>query len=465
MNSIESRRAARIRALISGPMAIFIARTVVPGAIATGLMAAGSVGVGWIPADSALNHALGIPLIRGSQLGVIASIAMVLFGAVLLVHTWLVLGSDVRARWVADPRWLAGALAAWAVPLLFSPPMFSRDVYSYVAQGRIADVGLDPYVQGPASLPRFAEAGVDPTWSSTASPYGQLFVVLSERVGELAGPATYLAAILFRFLALGGVALLVWAVPVLARAFGVDPARALWLGVLNPLLLIHFVAGAHNDAIMIGLIAAGFAVAVRGRPVSGVLLVALGGAVKPIGLLALPFAAVIWAGVGAPVRRIAWRTVGAGAIGTVVLVFLAIATGTGWGWLQTLGTPGEVRTWLSPPTAIGMIMGAAFDPGNPDIGEEFITVARALGMLIGVAAIAWLCLRPSRLTPVAAAAVGFLVLIACAPAVQPWYFLWVLPLLAVTPLTRLQERWVVWLSIALVIFSVGSHFNDGRVFA
>lgn len=458
-------RAAGIRTITTSPIAVFTARTILPGATATGLVALGSLGVGWLPADGAVSGLLGAGALRSSTLAQVSATTMVLAGVALLVYTWLVLGSDVRSRWVSDPRWLSAALAGWCAPLILAPPMFSRDVYSYVAQGRIADAGLDPYVEGPAVLPGFAQAGVDPAWAQTPSPYGQLFVVLGERISELAGPNTYVAAILFRILALGGVALLAWAVPVLATAFGADPVRALWVGVLNPLIPIHFVAGAHNDAIMIGLIAAGFAVAARGKPIVGVAMVALGGAVKPIGLLAVPFAALIWAGARAPFARIVARTIAASAISIGVLVGLALATGTGSGWLQSISTPGEVRTWLSPPTAIGMIMGAAFDAGGYDMTEELVTGARGIGLLIGVVAIAWLCLRRTPTHPVRSAAIGFLILIACAPAVQPWYFLWALPLLAASAQTKRQDRTIMWVTIVLVIFSVGSHFNDGRVFA
>lgn len=465
LESVQQLRSARGGFARTGTLAVFAGRTILPGAAGSALIAAGALGVGWLPAAGSPLGLVGTQLLRSTTTGLVSAGLMVAVGVLLLLHTWLVLGSDLRSGFAPEPRWLGIALGAWCAPLLFAPPMFSRDVYSYVAQGRVSEAGLDPYVQGPSSLPGAGAAGVDPMWSDTPSPYGQLFVLLGERVAEVVGPNTFIGAVLFRLLALAGVLVLLWAVPVLAIAYGVDPARAIWLGVLNPLVPIHFVAGAHNDAMMIGLIAAGFAVILRGRPGWGVLLVALGGAIKPIGLLALPFAAVIWAGRGASVALVLRRTVAAGVMGVAVIVGLAALTGTGLGWLQSLDTPGQVHTWLSPPTAIGLAMGAAFDAGGLDLTEELVTTARAVGLIIGVLAIAWLCLRPTTRTPVRSAAIGFLILIACAPAVQPWYALWVLPLLAVSNLTRLQQRLVIWATVGLVLFSLASHFNDGRVFA
>ena len=62
---------------------------------------------------------------------------------------------------------------------------------------------------------------------------------------------------LHRLLALAGVALIVWALPRLARRCGVSPVSALWLGAANPLLIFHLVAGIHNEALMLGLMLAG----------------------------------------------------------------------------------------------------------------------------------------------------------------------------------------------------------------
>ena len=51
--------------------------------------------------------------------------------------------------------------------------------------------------------------------------------------------------------------LIVWATPRLARRCGVAEVSALWLGAANPLLLMHLVAGIHNEALMLGLMLAG----------------------------------------------------------------------------------------------------------------------------------------------------------------------------------------------------------------
>ena len=51
--------------------------------------------------------------------------------------------------------------------------------------------------------------------------------------------------------------MIVWALPRLARRFGINPVSALWLGAANPLVLFHLVVGVHNESLAIGLMLVG----------------------------------------------------------------------------------------------------------------------------------------------------------------------------------------------------------------
>ena len=66
-----------------------------------------------------------------------------------------------------------------------------------------------------------------------------------------------------------------WPVP-----SGRDEAVAVALAVLNPLVLLVLLGGAHNDALMLGLLVAGCALARRGHVVIGLAFSALAGEVK-----------------------------------------------------------------------------------------------------------------------------------------------------------------------------------------
>lgn len=91
-----------------------------------------------------------------------------------------------------------------------------------------------------------------------------------------------------------GVALMVWAVPRLARYAGTDPDHALWLAVCCPLTTLSVVGGMHNDGLQVGLSLVALVVAIRlaliGRGWLGLVLggafVGLAGGVKQPGVLA-----------------------------------------------------------------------------------------------------------------------------------------------------------------------------------
>ncbi|MEI8080531.1 MAG: polyprenol phosphomannose-dependent alpha 1,6 mannosyltransferase MptB [Actinomycetes bacterium] len=437
-------------------LTLFVLRSVLPGFIAALLVGIGAFGVGWLPLQTSLVDYSVVDALRSTTLGAVVSKGAVVVGIALLIQAWLLLGHDVMRGYVKDVRRLWLALGAWALPRILAPPLFSRDVYSYFAQGKMMVCGVSPYQYGSSSVPGWYEDGVDPMWGEAPTPYGQFWLLLSRGVvaftgggqpvpgrpcvEQFTGTTPYSGALVLRLLAVIGVALLAWAVPKLAFAGGISPAKALWLGVLNPLVLMHFVSGAHNDALMIGLVVTGLALAVERMPILGVILITLGGNTKPIGLVALPFLGLIWAGPHAGKARVIGRWLMVGAIAAVILAVFAAITHTGFGWLSALSTPGAVKTWLSPPTALAMAIGDALSLVGFDITDSLIEVCRFLGMIATLVVLGYLCLKPQGRTPIRGAALAFFALVALGPVVQPWYVLWSLPLFAASGLRRTEFR-------------------------
>ena len=414
---------------------------IVPGLVGSSLMALGALGVGWLPGSSTLLDWDVVSALRTTTAGELLSRVAVLTGVALLLQAWLVLGHDVLEGLERSERRLATILGVWTLPLLLTPPLFSRDAYSYFAQGQLVLAGQDPYTTGVSELPGWFLTGADPLWAESPAPYGPAFLLLQGGVAAVSGPHAFLGAVLFRLIALVGVILMLAYVPRLATAHGLEPAKALWLTVLSPLVLMHFVAGAHNDALMVGLMVAGLALAVERHPVAGVVLIALAGAVKPIALVVLPFAGLVWAGTRSDwVTRI-WAWVRCTLIVLVVFVVLSWLAGVGLGWIASLSTPGTVRTWLSPPTVVGMLVGGVLDwLGVTDSADGAVTFFRTVAMLIGAVIGLFLVLRPEGRSAVRGAGLGILAIVLLGPVVQPWYVLWALPLLAVTGLTGWQLR-------------------------
>jgi len=433
----------------------FTLRYAIPGLVAMAVLAVGAFGVGWIPWESSLVDVPLIHTLRTTDAGQFVSRASVILGGALFLQAWLVVGADVLGGHVRDIRRLWSVLALWCAPLVLAPPLFSRDVYSYWVQGKLMLAGGDPYSSGVASIPGWFRDGVDPMWQYAPTPYGPLFLALSRGVAALVGDNHYLAVVAFRMIALGGVALLAYYVPRLAFHCGIDASKALWLGVMNPLVLMHFVIGAHNDALMIGLLVAGMAVAIEGSPMLGVMLVGLGGMVKPIGLLALPFVGLVWAGTQADLRGrlIAW--VKTAATFAVSYVVLAGVVGTSLGWIRALTTPGEVKTWLSPATALGLFSGNLLTwIGLGDHYDWTVSIFRAIGEVIAIGIVIWLCLKPQGRTAVRSLMLAFLAVVALGPVIQPWYLLWALPFAAASGLSVRELRVVVVLTAGFTLYGL-----------
>lgn len=201
------------------------------------------------------------PVLAGTPLdawrhghGRLLATAVLYLGVILMLLAWVRLGHAVH-NGQADTRRMLRAIGAWSAPLLLAPPLFSTDLYTYLAQGAVAHAGLDPYTNIPAELPLGPitdnAAG---KWMFIPSPYGPLFILLIKSVVGVTGDNLILGALLTRLVIVAGLGLLCASLPRLCRHLGARPECALWIGVANPLVLLYLVAGAHNDLLMMGLL-------------------------------------------------------------------------------------------------------------------------------------------------------------------------------------------------------------------
>ncbi len=176
------------------------------------------------------------------------------------------------------------------LPLLFAVPVYSRDVYAYIGQGRLMMEGQDPYDVGISALNNWFALGADPAWAEARTPYGPYFCGWPTPWWPLRAPSRTSQSCCSGFWPpAGGCCCALCTSPKLAELHGINGARALWIAVANPLFLISFVASAHNDAIMVGFAVAGTYFAATKRPLLGILLVTLSIGIKPATVLLLPF--------------------------------------------------------------------------------------------------------------------------------------------------------------------------------
>ncbi|MDQ2628001.1 MAG: polyprenol phosphomannose-dependent alpha 1,6 mannosyltransferase MptB, partial [Actinomycetota bacterium] len=361
---------------------VALRRTRLFGATGTVLMAIGALGAGARPVVQ--DPTFGVRLLNlPSRLQTVA-LTMTTTGAVMMALAWLMLGRFALSSGGPGRRMsrsqLDRTLLLWMLPLLVAPPMYSKDVYSYLAQSQISRLGLDPYRVGPApalGLDHVFTLSVPSLWRETPAPYGPLFLWIGRGISALTGENIVTAVLCHRVVVLVGVGMIVWAVPRLAARCGVAEVSALWLGAANPLLLMHLVAGIHNEALMLGLMLTGTEFALRGitaakpllpsrwrRPqdwaplaelLTGAVLIAMSSQVKLPSLLALGFVAMAlgwrW---GGDLRAFLLAGLGTSVLAAAVMGLIGWASGLGFGWVYTLGTANVVRSWMSPPTLIAL---------------------------------------------------------------------------------------------------------------
>ena len=256
-------------------------------------------------------------------------------------------------------------------------------------------------------------SAVDPKYLTGPSIYGPGAVDLSAVFARFSGGHPWIAVAWWRCAVVGALALCCWGVTRLASARGANPAEAVIAGVANPGVLIIFVAGIHNDALMIALVVAGIALAMTKRPWWAVGVAALAVTVKAPALLAV-LAVAWWCWNGLWQRRA--RALIAALILTVGLLALTgIGSGGGFTWLRSASLGTVASSFSVLPAGV-----------SSSASANMVQLAGILAAIVLVLSVShgrnW----------VGVLAVGFALMALCAANPQPWYLLWALPVVACT---------------------------------
>ncbi|GAC57284.1 mannosyltransferase MptB [Gordonia hirsuta DSM 44140 = NBRC 16056] len=464
------------------------------------LVLIGSLGTGMMPVLQ--NPVTGMRVLSLPARMFSTALTISIAGTMMLVVAWVLIGRYAIGRYsveVAENRSPARrmsraqadrTLLMWILPLLFAPPLLSKDVYSYLAQSAIAFRGMDPYTYSPMrglGVDHPLALSVPNLWKDTPAPYGPLFLWIGEQITRVTGENIPVAIGLHRLVALAGVAMIIWALPRLARRCGVSSVAALWLGAMNPLLILHLVGGIHNEALMIGMMLVGVEWCFRAiyglnslwdgllptkagwLLVAGVAMIAASSMIKVASLLALGFVGIAlsrrwgatlpalrnaplrqwWARSRATVFALTRSALLTGTVMVAVVVAICLGTGLGFGWTSTLSTGGIVRSWMSMPTLLGVVAGRiGLWLGLGEQTDAILEIARPIGQLIaGLFVVRWLlaCLS-GRIHPLGGLGIAMATFVLFFPFVQAWYLLWAIIPLAAWATTR-------WFRVGTVIVS------------
>lgn len=447
-------RNARLAGLWADVSAAWQFPAVKRGFLGTCLLFLGSLTPAYLPQNSPWwepMRALGLDNWPAKAFGT----ALVVVGVALLVEAWFRLRPSL---YLHVKHWAICLL--WSLPLVFAPPIFSHDAYAYAAEGWLLRNGLNPYENPISVLPGAFADQVAWLWRYTTAMYPPLSLEIFHGAVILAGNNPYFSAMAIRIPALIGVALIIHFLPRLAHRLGADPQATAWFSTINPILIIDYVGGAHNDALMMGLVVFALWLAFNDRFWWAALTVGVAAQIKQPALLALYAVALI----NHPWESFALRDT-LKALGRIVLASLvAVATfagitavtGLGYGWVNAVNVPGMVIT-LAPSSLIGAGLKLIFDVlGLPGVGDTAKVIVRGLALLVTAIAMVYFALGVGRKKPVTFLSWSYLAFAFGGLAMHSWYLTWGGLLL---PLTRPTERLIgvaVTLTTVLLAYGAGN---------
>ncbi|MDO5029658.1 MAG: alpha-(1-_6)-mannopyranosyltransferase A [Corynebacterium sp.] len=464
-----------------------LSRSALQGVYGGILIALGSYGSGATRYRDGLVHALGLDWITYGH-GQIFFEIIIWVGIALLLTSWLRVGRELlfSRRSVAkcvtsapgdatDLQKFNSILLAWAIPLALSGPLFSRDVYSYLMQGAMVRDGFDPYTEGAAINPGPMLLEVSADWRNTTTPYGPLHLGIGELITSIVGDHVALGVIFYRIVCLVGFAGIVWSIPRIAQALGANPAFAQWLGVLNPLVLLHLIAGMHNEALMVGLVSVALVAALQMQRLTGgivaAVLLGVGVALKATAVIALPF--VVWIvltrrepipSVKDMLRKLpAIVGIGIGLVAVCVgtLALVTWLTGSTWGWISEISGNTKVINPLAAPSAVAGVIAAIMGWINDEIAFNIIVhytrIVSSVIMLVGLVA-TWFYFRATPRRNVAGMIAAYTVACVFNAVALPWYYASLLtPMGTIRPPKWLVQGTVLFTFILSLSFAGGGN--------
>jgi hypothetical protein len=397
---------------------VYVAMAALPAAPASKLVLATSGGSpGWLlgPLRFGGLHAADGPL-AGPLFYAALWAALILYALV------------VRGAGGLPVRAAIAAVVAMHLVFLLAPPLLSHDVFSYIAYARLGVANhLNPYTHAPIDIP------YDPGYRHSGSihavsAYGPVFTLLTYPLSPLGIPAAFWILKAVAATASLGVVGLVWRI---AQRLGHDPLPAALAVGLNPLVLVHVVGGAHNEAPTVLVTMIGVALWLGTRKTGGVVVATAAAGIKASAGLAVPF---LIAG-----DRLRARRALVAALATVAaLALLGIAAfGTHALDAFSLISSNQNRTSrFSLPYKTAQLLGALL-PGNRHDYSDGVRVVYALAF---AAVFVRLLERTWRGLGAPLDAIGWatLALLLASSWLVPWYILWLLPFAALSRDRRLQ---------------------------
>jgi hypothetical protein len=320
------------------------------------------------------------------------------------------------------------------VYVLLFDPLLSSDIYRYIWDGRVQAAGINPYRYFPAdpALASLRDAAIFPhinrvdTAATIYPPVAQFFFLIVTRFGE--------NVTTMRLAMLACDAVSVALIMLFLRQMD-QPVTRVIAYLWHPLPLWEIANGGHVDALMVALMLSGLWVAMTGKALRGVALIAFSALVKP-------YVAPVLAGIWRP-----WNLkMPLVVVAVTVLCYLPYLS-VGWGvfgyltkgYMAEEGISAGYELW---PLALWRL---AFGEHRGDVAVYLVLATLALLFAAFVVAF-----RTDRNVASSLGSINMLLLLSLllVSPNYPWYFL------AVTPFVALCGSPPTWaVSIAALMLS------------
>ena len=351
----------------------------------------------------------------GASLGLAALIVV----SVVLFLSYAAAASSAHRL---SPRVVLAAILILHAMVLFGPPLFSSDVFSYTAYAQIGTVyGANPYLHGPGAFPLEAlHPLIGVQWVDTPTVYGPVFTALSYLIAPFGIAADVLA---YKALAAASSLALTFLIWRTARLRGIDSVKAAALVGLNPVIVLFGVGGGHNDLLMLAIMFGGLYVLLQRRELSSGALMVTATAVKLTAGLLLPFALLAERGAGRRPGAKRSQLLGA-AVAAAAILALAYAF-FGSGPLQMPRTLQGIQGEGGAHSFVGFL---ATTIGVPGIIAPAATALTVVFLVV----LGWLLRRVwiGEFDWIAGAGWATVCLLLTTGFLVPWYVAWLIPLAA-----------------------------------
>lgn len=326
----------------------------------------------------------------------------------------LVLGVSLPAGgWRRDLAFIFLVAVAMRVTLLMTPPSLSDDAYRAVWDARLVHAGVNPYEYAPAATETepYRDENIWPrvNHKEQRTPYPPLATVLSAAAYRVFPEQLVGIQALAALADLVAAGLLAW----LLGRIGSDPRRCLAIA-WSPIGALHFAHSGHNDAIMLAAMLAAPLLLTYGRRKAAFVALGLATATKGIPALTVP----AFLRTGGRLGIAFW----AATCAIVTLPFIGAGLGLAAGaLLEAGGQRFNDSAYLLVERATRLV----WPSGGVAAANAFAAVAIVGAVIVSA-------LR-SNGSPRGALVAGCRVLgvyLLVAPVVEPWYFTWLAPLIA-----------------------------------